>query len=96
MAHDILEQSIDRNKEIYLISDFNQNGWDNWVRVPNRSGARIFLLLVGLQEVGDNISIEELGESTQLIGINRPFQLNTKVGVHSDGSLSETILTTFH
>lgn len=94
MAHDILEQSIDRNKEIYLISDFNQNGWDNWVRVPNRSGARIFLLPVG-EEAGDNISIEELGESTQLIGINRPFQLNTKVSVHSDGSLTETILTLF-
>ena len=80
MAHEILEQSSDRNKEIYLISDFNENGWDNWVRVPNRSGARIFLLPVG-EEVGENISIEELRESTQLIGINRPIQLNTKVGV---------------
>lgn len=94
MAHDILDQSSDRNKEIYLISDFNENGWDNWVRVPNRSGARIFLLPVG-EEVGDNISIEELRESTQLIGINRPIQLNTKVGVHSEGSLTEAILTLF-
>ena len=47
MAHEILELSNDPNKEIYLISDFNQNGWDNWDRVPNRSGARIFLLPVG-------------------------------------------------
>ena len=94
MAHDILEQSNDRNKEIYLISDFNRNGWDNWDRVPNRSGARIFLLPVG-EEVGDNISIEEVRKSPQLIGINRPFQLTTKAGVHFEASLTETVLTLF-
>ena len=94
MAHGILEHSNDRNKEIYVISDFNQNGWDNWDRVPNRSGARIFLLPVG-EEVGDNISIEEVRKSTQLIGINRPFQLSAKVGVHFESSLTETVLTLF-
>ncbi len=94
MAHDILELSNEPNKEIYLISDFNQNGWDNWDRVPNRSGARIFLLPVG-EEVGDNISIEEVRQSTQLIGINRPFQLGAKVGIHSEASLAETVVTLF-
>ena len=94
MAHDILELSNEPNKEIYLISDFNQNGWDNWDRVPNRSGARIFLLPVG-EEVGDNTSIEEIRQSTQLIGINRPFQWNAKIGVHSEASLAETVVTLF-
>lgn len=94
MAHDILEQSNDRIKEIYLISDFNRNGWQNWDRVPNHSGARIFLFPVG-EEVGDNTSIEEVRKSTQLIGINRPFQLTTKVGVDSAASLTETVLTLF-
>ena len=94
MAHEILELSNDPNKEIYLISDFNQNGWDNWDRVPNRSGARIFLLPVG-EEVGDNISIEEVRQSTQLIGINRRFQLGAKVGIHSEASLAESVVTLF-
>ena len=42
MAHDILEASNDPNKEIYLISDFNRNGWTRWDHVPNRSRSKDF------------------------------------------------------
>ena len=38
LAHEILFESEQQNKELYLISDFTQNGWDNWARIPNRSG----------------------------------------------------------
>ena len=74
MAHDILEASNDPNKEIYLISDFNLNGWTGWNRVPNRSGARIFLLPLD-DEVTDNISIEEVRVSNQLISVGLPIEL---------------------
>ncbi|MCZ6679082.1 MAG: hypothetical protein O7E52_17755, partial [Candidatus Poribacteria bacterium] len=94
MAHDILEASNDPNKEIYLISDFNRNGWENWGRIPNRSGARIFLLPSG-DEVADNISIEEVQASSQLIGIHLPIQLAAKISNHSDSPLAETALTLF-
>ena len=45
-AHQILSDSTQQNKELYLISDFAQNGWNNWEQIPNQSGARIFLLSV--------------------------------------------------
>ncbi len=94
MAHEILEASNDPNKEIYLISDFNRNGWESWDRIPNRSGARIFLLPVD-DEVADNISIEEVRASSQLIGIHLPIQLRVQVSNHSDAPLEETTLTLF-
>ena len=94
MAHDILEASNDPNKEIYLISDFNRNGWARWNRVPNRSGARIFLLPLD-DEITDNISIEEVRASSQLIGLGLPIELGVAIGVHSDAPLADTTLTLF-
>ena len=94
MAHEILEASNDPNKEIYLISDFNRNGWESWNRVPNQAGARIFLLPVD-DEVADNISVEEVRASSQLIGMHLPIQLGVAVGNHSDAPLADTTLTLF-
>ena len=94
MAHDILEASNDPNKEIYLISDFNRNGWARWSRLPNRSGARIFLLPLD-DEVTDNISIEEVQASSQLIGLGLPIELGVAIGNHSDASMIDTVLTLF-
>ena len=94
MAHDILEASNDPNKEIYLISDFSRNGWTHWNRVPNRSGARIFLLPLD-DEVTDNISIEEVRASNQLIGLGLPIELGVVIGVHSDAPVAGTTLTLF-
>ena len=94
MAHDILEASNDPNKEIYLISDFNRNGWTGWNRVPNRSGARVFLLPLD-DEVTDNISIEEVRSSNQLIGLGLPLELGVAIGNHSDAPVADTTLTLF-
>ncbi len=94
MAHNILEASNDPNKEIYLISDFNRNGWARWNHVPNRSGARIFLLPLN-DEVTDNISIEEVQASSQLIGLGLPIELGVAIGNHSDAPLVDTTLTLF-
>ena len=94
MAHDILEASNDPNKEIYLISDFNRNGWTGWNRVPNRSGAKIFLLPLD-DEVTDNISIEEVRAANQLIGLGLPIELEVTMGVHSDAPMADTTLTLF-
>ena len=94
MAHDLLEASNDPNKEIYLISDFNRNGWVQWNRVPNRSGARIFLVPLD-DEVTDNTSIEEVHASNQLISLGLPIELGVAIGVDSDAPLTDTTLTLF-
>ena len=93
-AHEILAESEQLNKEIYLISDFTQNGWKNWSRLPNRSGARISLIPVTKGEA-HNTSIKEIRPSNQLIGVNLPLQLNVTTMNHSVAPLEENILTLF-
>lgn len=94
LAHEILAESEQLNKEIYLISDFTQNGWQNWSRLPNRSGARISLIPVAKGEA-HNTSIKEIRPSNQLIGVNLPLQLNVTTVNHSVAPLEENILTLF-
>ena len=94
LAHEILTESEQLNKEIYLISDFAQNGWENWNRLPNRSGARISLIPVAEGEA-HNISIKEIRPSNQLIGVDLPFQLNVTTVNHSVAPLDQNILTLF-
>ena len=94
LAHEILAASEQLNKELYLISDFARNGWENWGRLPNRSGARILLIPVTENEA-HNISIEEIRPSNQLIGVNLLLQLNVTIVNHSPASLDQNILTLF-
>ena len=94
LAHEILTESEQLNKEIYLISDFAQNGWANWNRLPNRSGARIALIPVAEGEA-HNTSIKEIRPSNQLIGVDLPFQLNVTTVNHSVAPLNQNILTLF-
>ncbi len=94
LAHEILTESEQLNKEIYLISDFAQNGWENWNRLPNRSGARISLIPV-VEGEAHNISIKEIRPSHQLIGVDLPFQLNVTTVNHSVAPSRQNILTLF-
>ena len=94
LAHEILAKSEQLNKEIYLISDFARNGWENWNRLPNRSGARISLIPVAEGEA-HNISIKEIRPSNQLIGVDLPFQLNVTTINYSVAPSNQNILTLF-
>ena len=94
LAHAILAESQALNREIYLISDFAQNGWDPWSRIPNRSGARISLVSVSEGEAY-NISIKEIQPSHQLIGVDLPFQLRVTSVNYADSPVAENILTLF-
>ena len=94
LAHEILAESEQLNKELYLISDFAENGWENWSRLPNRSGARISLIPVTENEA-HNISIEEIRPSNQLIGVNLLLQLNVTIANHSAAPLAQNMLTMF-
>ena len=94
LAHEILAESVELNKELYLISDFAENGWENWSRLPNRSGARISLIPVTENET-HNISIEEIRPSNQLIGVDLLLQMNVTIANHSTAPLAESILSLF-
>ena len=98
LAHEILAESAQLNKELYLISDFTQNGWENvGARLPrpyNRSGARVSLIPVAEGEA-HNTNIEEVRPSNQLIGVNLPLQLNVTTANHSVAPLTQRMLTLF-
>lgn len=94
LAHEILTESEQLNKELYLISDFTRNGWENWGRLLNRSGARVSLIPVAEGEA-HNTNIEEVRPSNQLIGVNLPLQLNVTTANHSVAPLAQRMLTLF-
>ena len=105
LAHEILAESEQLNRELYLISDFAKNGWENVdgfslgvsSRLPrpyNRSGARVSLIPVAEGE-SHNTNIEEIHPSNQLIGVYLPFQLNVKTANHSVAPLARSIITLF-
>ena len=94
LAHEILAESEQLNKELYLISDFTRNGWENWGRLLNRSGARVSLIPVAEGEA-HNTNIEEVRPSNQLIGVNLPLQLNVTTANHSVAPLAQRMLTLF-
>ena len=105
LAHEILAESAQLNKELYLISDFTRNGWENVAgfslgvssRLPhlyNRSGARVSLIPVAEGEA-HNTNIEEVQPSNQLIGVHLPLQLNVTTANHSVAPLTQRMLTLF-
>ena len=94
LAHEILAESEQLNKELYLISDFTRNGWENWGRLLNRSGARVSLIPVAEGEA-HNTNIEEVRPSNQLIGVNLPLQLNVTTANYSAAPLAQRMLTLF-
>ncbi|MCY4554697.1 MAG: BatA domain-containing protein [Candidatus Poribacteria bacterium] len=98
LAHEILAESAQLNKELYLISDFTRNGWENvGARLPrsyNRSGARVSLIPVAEGEA-HNTNIEEIRPSNQLIGVNLPLQLNVTTANHSVAPLAQNTLRLF-
>ena len=94
LAHEILAASEQLNRELYLISDFAKNGWEDWDRLLNRSGARVSLIPVAEGE-SHNTNIEEIHPSNQLIGVYLPFQLNVATANHSVAPLARSIITLF-
>ncbi len=93
-AHEILNESTQQNKEIYIISDFARNGWTNTGFVPNRSGARIVLLPVNTGS-RHNTNIEEILPSHQLIGVDLPLHLSVTIKNYSEAAIDQTTLTLF-
>ena len=94
LAHEILAESEQLNRELYLISDFSRNGWENSDRLLNRSGARVSLIPVAKGE-SHNTNIEEIHPSNQLIGVYLPFQLRVTTANHSVAPLARRIITLF-
>lgn len=92
LAHEILSESNQQNKELYIVSDFAQNGWENWGVIPNRSGSRIILLPIR-DGSAHNTNIEEIVPSHQLIGVDLPFHIKTAIQNQSESALAQTTLT---
>lgn len=92
LAHELISESKQQNKEIYIVSDFAKNGWEDLGVIPNRSGSRIVLLPIR-KGVAHNTFVEETAPSHQLIGIDLPFYMNTTIHNQSDTPIEQTTLT---
>jgi len=93
-AESLLANSDNPNKEIYLITDLSGNGWENWQNVTPDSGARVFVIKIG-ESKADNVAIEEVYFTNQLIGVNIPVKLEAKIHNFSDTPLKDITLKLF-
>ena len=93
-ADALLANSDNPNKEIYLITDLCRNGWENWQHITQDSDARVFVITVS-ESKADNVAIEEVYFTNQLIGVNIPAKLEAKIHNFSDTPLRDVTLKFF-
>jgi hypothetical protein len=82
-AFEILKDSKNLNKDIYLITDMDRSGWsygswgyftDSSFSLPEKRKAKLYLLDVS-PEKKENLGIEKIEFGNQLIEKGRPFQI---------------------
>jgi hypothetical protein len=92
LAHEILTGADNLNQEIYLITDLA--GWKGTTPIPNRSGAKIFILPIG-DQVAENAGITSIQASRPLIGTHLPVQIEVEIGNYTNAPLNQTLVQVF-
>ena len=92
LAHEILTGADNLNQEIYLITDLA--GWKDTTPIPNRSGAKIFILPIG-DQVAENAGLTSIQASRPLIGTHVPVQIEVGIGNYTHAPLNQTSVQVF-
>jgi len=96
----IMSFSHNFNKEVYVISDFQEGVIaPEYSREPQReqrypSDVRFFLLPVGTKDL-QNFGVESASVQSSIIEVNRPFLLKVKVGNNSAANVSNQMVSVF-
>ncbi|MEE9555202.1 MAG: BatA and WFA domain-containing protein [candidate division Zixibacteria bacterium] len=94
-ALDILSKSSDLNREIYIISDFQKNGWDN---LPSEVMNREFwdginLSCVPLSPAGpENIGITKMSLPPQMLVPGENFEIESELTNFGSGTLENVLV----
>ncbi len=92
LAHEILAQSNNHNREIYLITDLA--GWKQTQPIANRSGSKIFILPIG-QHLAENLGLSKVAKNTPLVAVDLPIQIEAQVSNFTNARLGQTSVQFF-
>jgi len=95
LALSILEDSKEPNKEIYLITDFDGNGWEGWTEINFPPNVRLFAIETRLDTNPENIAIKNIQFSNKLLSINTPVSFETEIVNFSNFNLNNIVITLF-
>ncbi len=90
-ANTLLKDSKDPQKQIYLITDLAENGWQNWAQfnkdqIPD--DIEISIIKIGNAKA-DNKAIESLNISNELTGTGIPVQITAKIKGNEGQTIAE-------
>lgn len=95
LASSILANSNDPNKEIYLITDFDQNGWQGWGELDLASDVRLFTIEAYSESNLTNVAIPKIRLSNELISVNSLISLEAEITNFSSSSFDDIVVTLF-
>lgn len=96
-ATEVLAQSRNANKEVYLITDMRRNGWQDLAQgeaVPFVEDATLFVLPVSSGQT-ENISIDGVAFLDRLLEVGKPVGLRAVVTNHSDRKRENILVQLF-
>jgi hypothetical protein len=81
LAYEILKDSKNLNREIYLVTDMERSGWSDFrLNIPPSDEQKTKLYLVNVSpSERQNLCLEEISFGPQLIERGRPFQITAKI-----------------
>lgn len=96
-AYQILRQSKNLNREIYLITDLDVSGWSEVslnLSSPLDQKVKLFLANVSPPDK-QNISIQEINFGNQLIEMGTPFQISARIVNHSPRPVGNLLVSLY-
>ena len=96
-ATEVLAQSKNANREVYLITDMRRNGWRDLLQgeaIPLVEGATIFLLPVSTEK-SENIGVDKVEFLDRLLEAGKPLSLRATVTNHSDRKRENVLIQMF-
>ena len=96
-ATEVLAQSKNANREVYLITDMRRNGWRDLLQgeaISLVEGATIFLLPVSTEK-SENIGVDKVEFLDRLLEAGKPLSLRATVTNHSDRKRENVLIQMF-
>ncbi|HGJ64204.1 TPA: VWA domain-containing protein [bacterium] len=93
-AESLLKDSKDPQKQIYLITDLAENGWQEWRQISKdelSDDVEISIIKIGDDTI-DNKAIESITISNEFTGVGIPVQITAKIKGNKGQTMAELIV----
>jgi hypothetical protein len=96
-AYELLAESVNLNKEIYLLTDLQRSGWSSLERdsLAVGAGARLYILSIFSDGGWNNLTVDAVDYSDQLPEAGKPLRFATAVSNHSAQQSEQSVVELF-